>query len=585
MFIKKCQLCLLNAILLLSPALRAADLTDEELKKLGPVRQNNFTNCVPDFSPGEKFLTSKRQWQGCPTILRTRKGTLYAGWYAGGPGEGLLNYSLLSKSTDNGVSWTKEPLLVVDSLTEKKIQSLDVQFWLDPDGKFWYFWTQRDYNYPAKNPRHFSVWAMTCDDPDAETLKWSKPFFVSPGFLRCQPTVLRDGRWLLCAYDWSDDYYRYSESSDKGKTWFRRRAGKKHSQMVYDETMILEEKNGTLRMLARCPKKVGFLAECFSHDGGKTWSDAKLSKIPNPGSRFFIKRLRSGKILMVNNWEGGNRYNLTAALSTDDGKTWKYKLLLDPRRCTYPDAVEGEDGEIFIVYDCLRRSLNEILICRLTERDIMEGLKRGALRVPSSYMRNLISKPPYPARLTPAEKALHDRYRNKSHRRTRFNIEFTGQPKKNFKNIVHGSDTTFTAIKKNKGISFSGEKDLTSQWQSFSFSFVTNTSELTLSLGSQGQVEFDDVKVENASLANPSFEEKTANGELANWNYFIKNAFAHSTDAADGKHFVRTYDYAPITQKIRVQPGKTVKFSFKARASKTIISLPYVPWCSGQNNK
>ena len=134
---------------------------DEELKAPGPVKQNCFTHCRVDFAPGEKYLTRKREWQGCPTILRTPKGTLYAGWYAGGPGEGLLNYSLMVKSTDNGRTWSPEPLLVIDSLTTQKIQSLDIQYWLDPDGKFWYFWTQRDYNYPQRHPRHLSVWAIT----------------------------------------------------------------------------------------------------------------------------------------------------------------------------------------------------------------------------------------------------------------------------------------------------------------------------------------------------------------------------------------------------------------------------------------
>ncbi|MBP3393204.1 MAG: hypothetical protein J6M38_01685, partial [Lentisphaeria bacterium] len=60
----------------------------------GKVRQTTFEACKVDLSPGEKYFTAKRQWQGCPTILCTPRGTLYAGWYSGGVGEGLLNYSI-----------------------------------------------------------------------------------------------------------------------------------------------------------------------------------------------------------------------------------------------------------------------------------------------------------------------------------------------------------------------------------------------------------------------------------------------------------------------------------------------------------
>ena len=49
---------------------------------------------------------------------------------------------------------------------------------------------------------------------------------------------------------------------------------------------------------------------------------------------------------MVNHvdYEGNTRMNLAALLSEDEGKTWKYRLLLDERReVSYPDAVEGEE--------------------------------------------------------------------------------------------------------------------------------------------------------------------------------------------------------------------------------------------------
>ena len=179
-------------------------------------------------------------------------------------------------------------------------------------------------------------------------------------------------------------------------------------------------------MLARCRKSAGVLAESTSTDGGKTWNTA-LTAIPNPGSRFFIKRLRSGRILLVNNWHNKERICLSAALSEDDGKTWKHRLLLDNRRCSYPDAVQGKNDEIYIVYDNLRSSAKEILICRITEEDIIKGRRNYNLTVRDSYLGQIINKAPWHPELTDAEKALSERYRhisrNKDANKTKSNPE------------------------------------------------------------------------------------------------------------------------------------------------------------------
>ncbi len=39
------------------------------------------------------------------------------------------------------------------------------------------------------------------------------------GFLRCKPTFLKNGDWLLLAYDQLNYRYGYSITHDKGKTY------------------------------------------------------------------------------------------------------------------------------------------------------------------------------------------------------------------------------------------------------------------------------------------------------------------------------------------------------------------------------
>ncbi len=92
-------------------------------------------------APGEEYALKHRLWQGCPTLLRTPKGRLYAGWYSGGAGEPAMdNYNLLVRSDDDGWHWS-EPLAVFPSVSEKNFISIDIQLWLDPLNRMWVFIT------------------------------------------------------------------------------------------------------------------------------------------------------------------------------------------------------------------------------------------------------------------------------------------------------------------------------------------------------------------------------------------------------------------------------------------------------------
>jgi len=341
-------------------------------------------------SPGEEFFTKHRFWQGCPTIQVTPGGRLWAGWYSGGTMEPAPdNYNLLVKSDDGGLSWS-EPVLVIPGNEEAKVRAIDIQLWMDPENRMWVFWVDRDDNFVKENISHLTTWAVTCDNPDADQPIWSAPRYIAPGFLRCRPTALSDGRYMLCSYDWTYDCYSYSESSDKGVTWERKHGGKK-VETPFDESMILEQTDGTLRLLARSTKQV--LGESFSYDGGKSWTDGSLSNIVSSCTRFFIGRLPSGKIILIHNNHPTKRSNMTVALSEDDGKNWQYSLLLDAGESSdvsYPDVSWDDDGNIYIVHDNGRTSFKEIILSVVSEDDIMAG----KLVNHGSFIKNIISKAP-----------------------------------------------------------------------------------------------------------------------------------------------------------------------------------------------
>ena len=138
--------------------------------------------------------------------------------------------------------------------------------------------------------------------------------------------------------------------------------------------MIVERTDGSLWMLVRTSYGIG---ESVSTDQGKTWSPVAPSPLQHTVSRFFIRRLHSGNLLLVKHGattEKTKRSHLTAILSQDDGKTWEGGLLLDEHLgVSYPDAVQSPDGTISLTYDYDRRGDKKILLAQFTEDDILQG--------------------------------------------------------------------------------------------------------------------------------------------------------------------------------------------------------------------
>lgn len=343
------------------------------------------------YPQDNKYINeSTREFQGCPTIAVTKNGRIFLGWYSGGRREPHMdNFNLVVYSDDDGKTWTK-PVLVIPSSYENCVQALDIQMWINTAGELCIYWVQNNtIPHPGiteetniKNGKPWvtvdgydffdfdhAMWRIVCKDPDANTLEFSRPEYMDKGFLRCKPTVLKNGRQLYFNYDQNSDRYGYSISEDGGKT-HKHHYGAKKLLTCFDEAMAYEKKDGTIRMLARTEHGTGELAESYSADNGLTWTEAKLSGIESPNTRFFISRTPTGNILLINNDHRMDRKNMTVYLSEDDGKTWKYKRLIDGRNSlSYPD-VDFYNGKIYLTYDRERTGAKEILFLSFTEDDI-----------------------------------------------------------------------------------------------------------------------------------------------------------------------------------------------------------------------
>ena len=347
----------------------------------------------PDVNPGAKYAAAARVFQGIPTLERSADGKLWAAWYSGGTGEGPDNYVLLASSPDDGSTWSK-PLLVIDP--PEKVRAFDPCLWTDPAGRLWLFWAQSWTKFDGR----CGVWAIRCDEPEAPVPRWTEPRRLANGIMMNKPTVLSTGEWLMPSAIWNNREPRWPQfererksnlyvSTNSGETWTLL-GGPDVPERSCDEHMVVELRDGSLMMLVRTTYGI---AKSLSRDRGRTWEKAENSGIPGPNSRFFIRRLKSGRLLLVNHYgykldpnrRISGRTHLAALLSEDDGRTWAKSLMLDEREdVSYPDGVEAPDGKIYIVYDRERKDAREILMSVFTEEDVLAGRvqsKHGRLRV------------------------------------------------------------------------------------------------------------------------------------------------------------------------------------------------------------
>lgn len=334
-------------------------------------------------NPGSAYAAHTRAFQGISSLACGADGRLWAVWYGGiTRGEDHNNYVILVVSTDGGRTWSNEKV-VIDPDGEGPVRAFDPEVWLAPDGKLWVFWAQG-----LDKPNRFSpsgVWAITANEADGPDATWSAPRRLCDGVMMCKPIVLSNGDWALPVSFWHRREAGSAGmvvSTDGGKTFAERGACNVPPDVRnHDEHMLVERRDGALWMLVRTNYGIG---ESHSTDQGRTWSALTPSAIPHVRSRFFIRRLASGNLLLVRHnpepaklaaeENKGKRSHLTAYLSEDDGQTWKGGLLLDERLpVTYPDGDQAADGTIYITYDRERSKAREILMAAFREEDVHSG--------------------------------------------------------------------------------------------------------------------------------------------------------------------------------------------------------------------
>jgi sialidase-1 len=154
-------------------------------------------------------------------------------------------------------------------------------------------------------------------------------------------TVLSTGR-LVVPVASTEDVRRVDRftsscylSDDRGRSWRRSRNELAYPRRGAMEPEVVELTDGRLLMHFRT--QLGHIAVSESADGGETWGEASSWGVRAPEAPSTVRRIPStGHLLLIWNdtfrageGHGGKRTPLTAAVSTDEGRTWSLRRDLE----------------------------------------------------------------------------------------------------------------------------------------------------------------------------------------------------------------------------------------------------------------
>jgi hypothetical protein len=155
------------------------------------------------------------------------------------------------------------------------------------------------------------------------------------------------------------------------------------------EPVALELNDGRVWMLPRAQD--GYQWETFSTDAGVHWSPPQHSRFMSNQSAMAILRLKDGRILLFwnncgadgmgsINWGEAERAVLAAAVSADEGKTWRgYRevaRLIGNGQVSYPYATQAPDGKV-ILFLGGGSQLLKVNPAFLTRMDLQEDFAQG----------------------------------------------------------------------------------------------------------------------------------------------------------------------------------------------------------------
>jgi predicted neuraminidase len=301
------------------------------------------------------FIFDKAAFASChaSTLVELNSpGRLMAAWF-GGTSEGAKDVKIWSALFD-GEKWTKPAVLA----EEPGFPCWNPVLFTSATATLFLFYKA------GPNPASWTGYVRRSNDIGKT---WSPAAPLTAGLLgpiKNKPIQLRSGAILAPTSVESHRAWAcwVERSEDDCETWqrFGPIQAPGHPYGVIQPTLFEVAPNDIV--LACRSRGIGFVCQARSKDGGRTWTDAKPSALPNPNSGVDGVRGSDGSLYLVYNHTGMGRSPLNIARSTDQGESWAKVATLEdqPGEYSYPAVIQGGDGKLHITYTWNRRHIKYV---------------------------------------------------------------------------------------------------------------------------------------------------------------------------------------------------------------------------------
>lgn len=209
-------------------------------------------------------------------------------------------------------------------------------------------------------PRDLKAWLRISRD-DARTFGEGILITAGDGYhvLNNDRLTLTRGGRLVCPVSFSPDLEKDGHfrckcflSDDGGHSWFESPDIIDQPKRGAMEPEVVELADGRLLMIIRT--QTGRIATSLSSDGGLHWSAPDALPVDSPESPATIRTVpATGDLLLVWNQSPNQRTPLTAAVSSDEGRTWRHvrQIETDPQhRYAYTSVLFHKDRVLLSYY-------------------------------------------------------------------------------------------------------------------------------------------------------------------------------------------------------------------------------------------
>lgn len=289
------------------------------------------------------------------TLVETRDGLLAA--WIGGP-ESRHPSSAVFTARFDGRAWSK-PARVIDGALS--------------DGRTRYACWNPVLFQPSRGPLllFYKVgpspegwWGMLASSTN-QGRTWPAPARLPEGCIgpvRNKPVELSDGS-LLCGASTEEGGWavHMERAFDLVTRWEKTPNLRAPDGLQAIQPAIFRHGDGTFQIL--CRTKQGFVAEAWSKDDGRSWSELQRTALPNPNGAIDGLRLSDGRFLLVYNDSASERGTLSVAISKD-GRDWSKVISLESAagEFSYPAVIQARDGLVHITYSWNRQRIRHAIV-------------------------------------------------------------------------------------------------------------------------------------------------------------------------------------------------------------------------------